>query len=441
MRYAMIDKVRHTIREHGLIQAGETVWVAVSGGVDSMVLLHVLQALGHPCRVAHVDHGLRGEASDGDRAFVEAHCAKYGLPIEVARVDVKARAEVTGESKQMAARALRRTWFHELIERGPQKLATAHHADDAVETFFLGLIQGMGARGWGSIPVQKDGIIRPLITVTRDEILAYARAHDIRWREDASNTEEAYLRNRVRHELLPMLEGWRPGTQRTVARNVRLFGELDQLARAAGEAALNGITPEMDGTLRVPFERILGSTPLLVLHHLLRGQGFHPDRFDDILQAMREGRTGARFPGEGVEVFVDRQTLVLAQHRSHPTWVIPAHDAVPADAPIRVVRCAASSIASDPSTAIAWLDADRIGFPLELRPWRIGDRMRPAGLGGSKLISDILTDAKVPRDTKERAYVLADPERIIWLCGLRLAEGVKATPESADVLRVEWSGT
>ena len=109
MRYAMIDKVRHTIREHGLIQAGEPVWVAVSGGVDSMVLLHVLQALGHPCRVAHVDHGLRGEASDGDRAFVEAHCAEYGVPIEVTRVDVKARAEVTGESTQMAARALRRT--------------------------------------------------------------------------------------------------------------------------------------------------------------------------------------------------------------------------------------------------------------------------------------------------------------------------------------------
>ncbi|MBL7947007.1 MAG: tRNA lysidine(34) synthetase TilS [Flavobacteriales bacterium] len=440
MRYAMIDKVRHTIREHGLLMTGEAVWVAVSGGVDSMVLLHVLQTLGHPCRVAHVDHGLRGEASDGDRAFVEAYCAEQGIPIDVVRVDVKAGAAATGESKQMAARALRRTWFHELIERGPRKLATAHHADDAIETFFMGLIRGMGARGWGSIPVHKDGIIRPLIAVTRDEILAYARAHDIRWREDASNTEEAYLRNRVRHELLPMLERWRPGTQRTIARNVRLFGELDHLARAAGEVALNGITPESDGTLRVSMDRILGSTPVLVLHHLLRGLGFHPDRLDDILQAMREGRTGARFPGEGVEVFVDRHTLVLAPYRSHPTWVIPAPDAVPADAPIRIVRCAAPSIASDASRSIAWLDADRISFPLELRPWRTGDRMRPAGLGGSKLISDILTDAKVPRDTKEQAYVLADAERILWLCGWRLSEGVKATSDCANILRVEWSG-
>lgn len=436
----MIDKVRHTIREHGLIQAGEPVWVAVSGGVDSMVLLHVLQTLGHPCRVAHVDHGLRGEASDGDRAFVEAHCAEHGLPIEVVRVDVEARAEATGESKQMAARALRRAWFHRLMERGAQKLATAHHADDAVETFFLGLIQGMGARGWGSIPVQKDGIIRPLIAVTREEILGYAHEHDIRWREDASNTEEAYLRNRVRHELLPMLERWRPGTQRTIVRNVRLFGELDHLARAVGENALNGIIPEADGTLRVPFERILGSTPLLVLHHLLRGQGLHPDRLDDILSAMREGRTGARFPGQEVEVFVDRRTLVLAPHAVHPSWTIAAPEAIPTGPPISFVRCAASDIGSDPSNAIAWLDADSLSFPLHLRPWRAGDRMRPEGLGGSKLISDILTDAKVPRDTKERTYVLADVDRIIWLCGWRLAEGVKPTPVSTNVLRVEWSG-
>ena len=437
----MIDKVRHTILGHGLIQASEPVWVAVSGGVDSMVLLHVLQSLGHPCRVAHVDHGLRGEASDGDRAFVEAHCAEHGLPIEVVRVDVEARAEATGESKQMAARALRRAWFHQLMERGPQKLATAHHADDAVETFFLGLIQGMGARGWGSIPVQKDGIIRPLIAVTREEILGYAREHDIRWREDASNIEEAYLRNRVRHELLPMLERWRPGTQRTIARNVRLFGELDQLARAAGENALNGIVPEADGTLRIPIERILGSTPLLVLHHLLRGQGFHPDRLDDMLQAMRDGRTGTRFPGEGLEVFVDRRRLVLAPQKPRPTWVITAPDAVPAGAPISFLSCPASGVGSDPSNAIAWLDADSLSFPLQLRPWRAGDRMRPEGLGGSKLISDILTDAKVPRDTKERTYVLADAERMIWLCGWRLAEGVKATPMSTNVLRVEWSGT
>ncbi|MGV3636346.1 MAG: tRNA lysidine(34) synthetase TilS [Flavobacteriales bacterium] len=436
----MIEKVRHTIRTHGLLQPGEPVWVAVSGGVDSMVLLHVLQALGHPCHVAHVDHGLRGAASDGDRAFVETHCAEHGSPFEVVRVDVKARTDATGESTQMVARALRRAWFHQLMEQGPQKLATAHHADDAVETFFLGLIQGMGARGWGSIPVQKDGIIRPLIAVTREEILAYAREHDIPWREDASNTEEIYLRNRVRHELLPMLERWRPGTQRTIVRNLRLFRELDHLARAVGANALSGIIPEADGTLRVPIERILGTTPLLVLHHLLRGYGFHPDRLDDMLQAMHEGRTGTRFPGEGVEVFVDRGMLVVVPHRLNRSWLIAGPENVPPDAPIRFVRCGASAIDPDALKAIAWLDADRLSFPLHLRPWQAGDRMRPEGLGGSKLLSDILIDAKVPRDTKERTYVLAEADRIIWLCGWRLAEGVKATPGSANVLRVEWSG-
>lgn len=437
----MIEQVGRTIREQGLAAPGEALWVAVSGGVDSMVLLHVLRKLGHPCHVAHVDHGLRGEASDADRELVRTYCAQHAIPLVVERVDVHERAERTGESTQMAARSLRLAWFNELVIQGPHKMTMAHHADDVTESFFLGLIQGMGARGWGGIQVRSGAIIRPLIGVRREEILAYAAAHGIVWREDASNTDEAYLRNRIRHELLPLLEDWRPGTHRNITRNMRLFGELDVLARAVGEQALAGLVPEAGGVFRVPFQRIIAGTPLLVLHRLLRDKGFHPDRLDDILHAIRQERTGSRFLGEGVEVFVDRAELVIRPEQQVPrSWRFNRWEELSPDAPLRVTPSTCDDIAPAEGSATVWLDAERITFPVELRPWRPGDRMRPDGLGGSKLVSDILTDAKVSRDRKDHIYVLADPERIVWLCGWRLSEGVKATSASTIVLRMDWSG-
>lgn len=438
----MIERVARTIREQGLAAPGEALWVAVSGGVDSMVLLHVLRTLGHPCHVAHVDHGLRGEASDADRELVRTYCAQHAIPFVVKRVDVPERAERTGESTQMAARSLRLTWFKELASQGPHKVATAHHADDVAESFFLGLIQGMGARGWGGIQARSGAIVRPLIGVQREEIIAYATTHGIVWREDASNADGAYLRNRIRHELLPMLEGWRPGTHRNITRNMRLFGELDALARAVGEQALEGLVPEAGGTLRVPFQRITAGTPLLVLHRLLRGKGFHPDRLDDILHAIQARHTGARFPGEGVEVFVDRAELVIKpEQQGAQRWQFNTWEEFPSDAPLRVASSAWEDIDPAAGPMTGWFDADHITFPVELRPWRPGDRMRPDGVGGSKLVSDILIDAKLSRDRKECTYVLVDAQRIIWLCGRRMAEGVKATSDSAKVIRMDWSGT
>jgi len=436
----MIDSTRRTIQEFALAAPGEALWVAVSGGVDSMVLLHVLRALGHPCHVAHVDHALRGAESDGDRELVRAYCAAQDIPFMVKQVDVKARMATTGESTQMAARNLRLQWFNELATTGPFKVATAHHTDDAIETFFLGLMQGMGSRGWGSIPVRSGAIVRPLLRATREEVLAYAKTNAIPWREDASNANDIYLRNKVRHELLPLLEAWRPGTQRNLARNLRLFTELDRLARAEGERVLSDITPERDGTIRVPFDRIVTTAPLLVLHHLLRDKGFHPDRFDDMLAAIREGHVGAFFSGDGVEVHIDREHLVIAPVTVAPSWTIHSVDELPAAMPLRITKVGGSDVAPGNDPHLVWLDPDQLHFPLELRQWRAGDRMRPAGLGGSKLISDILIDAKVPRDRKRRTYVLTSGDRIIWLVGMRLSEGVKATARSPMALRTEWSG-
>lgn len=438
----MREVVRLAIAKGRLAAPNEPLWVAVSGGVDSMMLLHVLRSLRHPCHVAHVDHGLRGAESDGDRAFLEQYCADNGIPFVAHRVDVRSAMEVSGSSVQMAARELRLEWFNELVLSGPVKLAMAHHADDSIETFFMGLLQGMGSQGWAGIPIRSGPFIRPLLSIGRKQILEYANENSIPWREDASNADTDYLRNRVRHELLPTLEAWRPGTHRNLRRNTKLASEMQGLATRHFAEVLKDIVPEPDGSLRLPFTVITDSeAPFLFLHHVLRHKGFHPDRLAAILTSIEESNVGAIFLQGTCQVLVDRTHLVIGEFTGPlPVWQLDDADTIPAEAPLSIEAAPLATMDLAMGRNVAWLDADRITFPLTLRPWKHGDRIIPIGLGGSKLVSDLLIDAKVPRDRKQRTYVLTHGEKVLWLCGHRLAEGIGATADTRRMLRVEWSG-
>lgn len=438
----MRERVRKYIERQELVAAREPLWVAVSGGIDSMVLLHLLRDMGHPCHVAHVDHGLRGAGSDADHAFVEAYCCERSIPFRSIKVDVKKRVGSSGWSVQSAARELRYARFNELVLEGPPVMALAHHQDDAIETLFINLMRGMGLHGWETIPVRSGPFVRPLLGERRAAIAAYAAQHHIPFREDASNADPKYLRNRVRHELMPLLESWRPGTGRTLGRSVTIMRELDLLAQRTVGTALFGIAPDVNGTLRIPFSRILESgTPRLILYHALRDVQLHPDRFEDILAAMESRSVGASFPGDGMTVYVDRDELVIARaEQEFRSWVIRSLDDLPADLPLRIETVHSSEIDLEQGPQVAWFDASVLRFPLELRPWHEGDRMRPLGLGGSKLISDILIDSKVPRDRKIGTYVLVSDGVIAWLCGHRIAEGFQARPDSRSGLRCAWQG-
>ncbi|MBP7407534.1 MAG: tRNA lysidine(34) synthetase TilS [Flavobacteriales bacterium] len=431
----MIEQVQRTMRRHGMAPAGAPLWVAVSGGVDSMVLLHVLRSMQHPCHVVHVDHGLRGAESDGDRELVAAYCSAHRIPFTCVPVDVMARKVLTGGSVQMAARELRYEVFTRCTQEGPAQLAMAHHRDDLIETYFLNHLRGMGAHGWMGIPPITGSFIRPLLDVDREGILAYAKEHAVPFRQDTSNDDPKYLRNRVRHELLPLLEDLRPGVRRILARDVELMGEMSIAAVAHAETILAGA--DWIGELpKIPID-LLGRTgsPHLVLRIALDRWTPHPDQLDAILRAVHDRAVGAIFPLGEQELVVDREVLVVRDvARSPEHWTIPTPDAVPASAPLSITPCSVGEIARGYWNDRVWLDADVLRFPVELRTWKDGDRMRPVGLGGSKLISDVLTDAKVPADRKQDALVLVSGGRIAWLCGHRVGEGFQATAQSQRVL-------
>jgi len=396
-----------------------------------MVLMHLLHALGHPMQVMHVDHGLRGTESDADRELVERTAASLGIPCRVERVDVAAQQLEEGGSLQMAARSARYGAFHRAIAQGPNMLAMAHHADDAVETLLMSLLRGMGSAGWTGIPVRSGAFVRPLLGCTREAIEAYASEHGIPFRVDTSNSDATYLRSRVRHELLPLMEDLRPGARRVLHRNARLARELHALAQERLMELGPMVHNNADGSAELRIDAVEASVaPLLLLMRFAAPARLHPDVLEDILRAIQERHIGARFPGLTHDVSVDREVILLSphQHSLPGQWIIPLHPPWPQDAPFLIEEAGTEELHKDQAPNVLLLDASAVVGQLRLRPWRAGDRLAPTGMVGTKLVSDLLVDARVPLHRKGFVRVLEDERGILWCCGYR--RGRLALPDA-----------
>jgi tRNA(Ile)-lysidine synthase len=336
---------------------------------------------------------------------------------------------VDGRSMQMAARELRYEALRTIaVELGIAHIALAHHQDDAQETFLIELMRG----GLSTIPVRSGPFVRPLLGVARAAIEDHARAYGLTWREDASNADAKYLRNRVRHELRPLLATLAPGTERVLARTL----ERLRAQNAYVEQGMTQLLADLGDAVPLALVRDPVNGPL-VLHHWLRPLGFHPDQLERLREAVEAGHVGATFKAEEARVTVDREALLLDRAPLPPLVPFEVGEdlAVPEGAPFTLVRCGPEAVDLDAGPLVAWFDAAQLCFPLRFGPWSVGDRMRPAGLGGSKLVSDMLIDAQVPRPRKERTWVMRSGDAIAWLVGHRLAEGTVAA--NGSILRVE----
>jgi len=440
MRSNLLDSVDRFIARERLLQPRQHVFVAVSGGIDSMVLLHALRCLRHPCTVLHVNHGLRGAESDADESFVRQQCEAEGIPFQTKKVDVEAFKEEEPVSTQMAARYLRYEWFSEAMgEYGKHRCALGHHEGDLIETLFINLLRGTGRRGWGNMAPRRADFVRPLLCVQRAEIEDYAKEHGVAWREDQSNASMHYQRNRIRHELLPLLEQIRPGALRTIGRSAHLLRHLTRMGNQEVLRMAARKVPQPDGSYALHFKDLeQDEHAFMHLYALMRAHGFHPDLAERLHDAIAQRITGAEFRNERCRIVVDREALIVQWVDQHDAqWIRIALGAGPGQA-----HGFTWGIEAGPPTAVppnlqeVLLDADRLEEPLLLRPWRPGDRMRPIGLGGSKLISDILIDAKVPRTMKDLTHVLVSGGEVVWLVGHRIAEGYQATTNTERVLRI-----
>ncbi len=426
--------------------------LAVSGGIDSMVLLHVLQRLatthGWQLTVAHLNHKLRGRSSDADERLVERVARESKLPLVVERADVRAMAQSGKQSLEMAARQVRHAFLATVAkENRIGTIVTAHHADDQVELFFLRLLRGAGADGLSGMealstsPVDPSvKIARPLLGFTRAEIEEYAHTERVRWRKDASNDSVDHLRNRVRHKLLPLIERqFQPAVRQLVLRTIELLEPEADFSAATALQWLREPGP--------PFDKLHVAVQRRVLQIQLIRQGISPDF--DLIEWMRAhaGKPCTVESGKDAHRTRDGQVVVSAHTRPRfsddevvlvlaPRQGRVVFDTVEIHWRIRTVR---STPKVKQRSGVESFDADAVGDRVVLRHWRRGDRLQPIGMAAAVKIQDLFTNARVPRiERHQRLIATTAGADVFWVEGLRISEKYKLRPQTRHVLDWRW---
>ncbi len=411
------------IRKNNLCEQDQPVFVAVSGGIDSMVLLHLFKSTGHNITAVHMNFGLRGAESDEDETFVKTRCSQWAIGFLAKRVMTKNYATDRGISVQMAARDLRYEWFAELMKSTPGSVvATAHHVNDSGETMLLNIVRGTGIDGLTGIPIQNHGIIRPLAFASRDEINQYAAKHDITWREDESNLDDHYQRNFVRHKVMNVLKEINPSLDETMSKNFSRLGAERELMERSVAALKQNFYLDKENNIRIPKKELEGFIHKSgVLLRMIEQFGFNFSTAESIVAAMN-GQPGKMFFSNTHVLAVDREDLIIRSFQKSGID-IEIHETID------------TSFTNDPD--VAYLDADKVQHPLEIRKWREGDSFQPLGMKGKKKVSDYLIDSKVSVIDKENVMVLTSNEQIIWLVGMRIDDRYKITTDTRRVLVVK----
>ncbi|HOY39673.1 MAG: tRNA lysidine(34) synthetase TilS [Bacteroidales bacterium] len=403
---------------------------AVSGGVDSVVMLEVLLKEGFKCAVAHCNFKLRGNESDGDENFVQHLTETHKLDFHVKSFATSDYALEKGVSIQMAARELRYQWFNELMNNfGYDYLALAHHADDCVETVLINLARGTGISGIAGIPEISGKMIRPMIQLRRQEILAYAKKNKIKFRIDSSNNEVKYHRNLIRHRIVPLFEQINPSFTETMLQNIEHFKAGNLLFAAASNELLHRcVRKNEEETIieidKIPEEAVRNGT----FFSLLRELHISANASDEVIKIL-SGQSGKMVFDGSKQILRDRNTLIIREKAVHEETICYIENdtrfiSEPVVLQIKLIhRNHLPSIPDD--SKVACIDYAKISFPLSIRKWKKGDRFIPLGMSGYKKLSDFFTDNKVTRFDKENTFLLLSGTDIVWIIGMRIDERYK----------------
>ncbi|MDR1666508.1 MAG: tRNA lysidine(34) synthetase TilS [Bacteroidales bacterium] len=423
----LFEQFKRFIGFHRLFVPDSTALAAVSGGVDSMVMLHLLHEAGIAVAVAHCNFSLREGESDGDEAFVKQQAAAWGMSFHRIRFNTRKHAAQKGISIEMAARELRYRWFDKLAaQHGYSRIAVAHHRDDNIETLFIRLGRGTGIKGLAGIKPLNGNIVRPLLFASRDEIIAYAKEKKIVFREDSSNTSDDYVRNQLRHHLLPALEKCFPGLRDVLTRDIAHFDEAEAFYRESVERFSRQICRISGDTLYINLKGLLQSpVPHALLYEILQPYGFP---VEVSVRALHPPfRSGRLFYSASYRLLCDRKYFLLQPKQpddddkqaypvdlKDPLWHLPHFDLS-----VNRIERAPDSV-PDKSPTTACLDGDLLLPPLLIRKWQPGDRFQPFGMKGTKKLSDFFTDLKLSLAEKEKVQVLTSAGQIVWVIGYRI---------------------
>ncbi len=425
--------------------------IAISGGIDSVVLAHLYHELELDFALAHCNFKLRGKESDADEAFVVELAEKLNVEVFTQSFDTKAYAQENKLSIQMSARELRYNWFKDLAKQLDfDFILTAHHADDNLETFLINFTRSTGLNGLTGIPPINDNIIRPLLSFSREQIETFAKANNINWREDSSNSGRKYLRNKLRHEVVPILKSINPELLESFQNTLENLNDtadiVDESLNAVAKRAIVDLD-ENEVTYKVSeFKKV--NNPKAYLFEMFKDFGF--TAWNDLVHLL-DAETGKFVSSNTHRLTKHREFLILTDyHYDHVTLSLSTRsrsaneesftinkEDILVETPIGKLKFEILNHSNFNTKTKIYIDADLLDFPLQLRQWQTGDVFQPIGMTGKKKVSKYLKDEKLKPHEKENTWVLLSDEKIVWVIGRRVDDRFKVTDKTNQILKIE----
>lgn len=447
----MKSELKKHIKQHLPFLKGKKLLVAISGGIDSVVLTHLLIKLNYSISLAHCNFSLRGKESNKDEEFVQELGEKLNIPAHTIKFNTEEYATEKGISTQMAARELRYTWFEKILtENNLDYIITAHHKDDVIETFLINLTRGTGLDGLTGIPEVNGNIVRPMLPFIRETILVYATKKKLDWREDSTNSSIKYFRNKIRHKIVPVLKELNPNLLETFYNTLENLKGSQQIIQDSIQNIKEKASTTIKNEVHFNIEILKNlSNPKVYLFELLHEYGF--TEWNDVTNLL-DAQTGKKVLSKTHQLLKNRDVLVLSEITKSPTNVNveifektkeilePIHLTfetilIPITA-TNIDNKAFEEIIFDNANAIS-LDLNKIQFPLTIRKWQEGDFFFPIGLNGKKKLSKYFKDEKLSLNEKENTWLLCSNNEVVWVIGKRLDERFKITKKTSNILNIK----
>lgn len=437
----MLAAFKDYIQQSTLFKPADKILLAISGGVDSMVMGQLFHAAGFNFGVAHCNFQLRGAASNGDATLVKETAEQWEVAFHSVKFDTKTESEKQKKSIELMARELRYEWFGQILQEFDyQYIATAHHLNDSLETLLYNLVKGTGIRGLHGIPVKNGRTIRPLSFMSRNDILTYAKNYKVNYREDASNNSLELNRNLIRHKVIPPLKQINPSLEKTFSRTLQQLKETEKLFLWAVNEQKKQLLLEENGLLKIDISALKKAvSKTTILYEIIQSYGFNPDHADQILRAI--DNVGAQFYSKTHHLTVGRKAIAI-QRKKNASMVWVKIKMLPDTVNLPKGPLIASILKEKPvhlnlGKSIALLDLAKVKLPFIIRNWKEGDHFQPLGMGGkTKKVKDLLRDEKVPIYEKEAVLVLESGYEIVWVIGYRADERFKVDESTTKVLKL-----
>lgn len=431
----MIDKIEKYIKQKKLFSKKDKLLLAISGGADSVCLFYILKKLGYHIELAHCNFQLRGRESIEDEEFIKYLAEKHNVNLHRKRFNTNEYAQKNQVSIQVAARNLRYNWFEKLLKKyNLNKIVVAHNKDDKIETFFINLLRGTGLKGLISMKVKTGNIVRPLLILSRQNIESHLAEIDADYRIDSSNRDIKYLRNKIRHNLIPVLKDINPEFNKIMIKNISNLDAIDKIINENILQIKQKLIFKEKETYKVDIKNLLKlNNSEAIMHEIFSEYGF--TQVDKIIKACKS-QSGKTFYSKSYQLIIDRENIIVAKLEDFEA----ERDILISESLIDFPFSMSLSILNKPieyNINCANLDFDKLSFPLKLRKWRKGDKFKPLGMNNFKKLSDFFVDQKYSILEKKRQWILCSGDDIVWIVGNRIDERYKVESYTKKVYIAE----